>query len=416
MFFMKRQLRLNVVFLLVLFVLSLGMLPSGKAFAADRPGKVKNVSAVGMVRSVQLSWKSVAGADGYQIIVRQNGKKVKTVKVSAPSGKSTVSAVVKGLKNGTEYTFKVCAWKKTGKGKVKGSYSSKTAASPFSGELKAPVPVLKSFRDGAAVLEWEKVEGATGYELYQKNSSGKFELIKKTKRLKHRVKNLQKETNYVFGLRAVHAAEGTVIRSKMKKLKAKELSEESMRALAASINDSNVNNTGLYKADTVISTQAAESYANYGNDGHAFSSLNNYLVWVNLYSQKTFMFERKDASSPWTLMWSSPCITGKMGSVTPYGVYKFSWASPIHYYSEKDKRYAQYLSFFIKSNWSVHTFMYPDNDEYEDHPETFTKGFMASEGCVRLPRKYAKSVFDYCLNTPGDVIKVTETGSTIVIH
>ena len=43
MFFMKRQLRLNVVFLLVLFVLSLGMLPSGKAFAADRPGKVKNV-------------------------------------------------------------------------------------------------------------------------------------------------------------------------------------------------------------------------------------------------------------------------------------------------------------------------------------------------------------------------------------
>ncbi len=402
--------------ILMVLILAGVLLLSGRSMAASRPGQVKKVTAQGADGSVLLSWKAVSGADGYQIVVRRDGKKVQAVNRKAETGKKTMSATVKKLTNSVEYTFKIRAWRKSGGKKLKGKYSTVVSAVPFSGKPAKPVLSLKSFRDGAAVLQWEQVEGATAYELYVKEESGKFKLVKKTKRLKHRVKNLSADQEYTFGLRAVRTLGGKTLRGKMAKLKAKELSAEEMRALAASVNDSNVNNTGLYKADTVITTQAAESYANYGNNGGAYSSLNNYLVWVNLYSQRTFLFERENASAPWTLMWSSPCITGKMGSVTPYGVYKFTWASPIHYYSVKDNRYAQYLSFFIKSNWSVHTFMYPDNDRYEDHPETFTKGFMGSEGCVRLPRKYAKSIFDHCLNVSGNVVKVTETGSTIVVH
>lgn len=91
--------------------------------AATSPAKVKllSVKKKGSAKAT-ITWKKVAGADGYEISMRTgNGsyKKIKTI----TKGK-TVSFVRSGLKKGKSYSFRIRAYKKAGSKKSYGSYSS----------------------------------------------------------------------------------------------------------------------------------------------------------------------------------------------------------------------------------------------------------------------------------------------------
>ena len=72
-------------------------------------------------KQVRLSWKSVKGADGYQIY-RTTSKKGKYIKIADVSaGKKSFTN--KGLKGGKKYYYKMRVYDKTGGKKVFSLYS-----------------------------------------------------------------------------------------------------------------------------------------------------------------------------------------------------------------------------------------------------------------------------------------------------
>ena len=70
---------------------------------------------------VRLSWKKVSGASGYEIYMKAGKGKYKKIKTL---GKSSVSYTKTRLKKKTSYTFRIRAYKKSGKKKVYGAYSA----------------------------------------------------------------------------------------------------------------------------------------------------------------------------------------------------------------------------------------------------------------------------------------------------
>lgn len=83
-----------------------------KFTAAATPGKTKIQKAIGKKKAVTITWKRVAGADGYYVYrsASKNGnyKKIATVK-----GASKISYTNKKLKSKKTYYYKVAAYKKT---------------------------------------------------------------------------------------------------------------------------------------------------------------------------------------------------------------------------------------------------------------------------------------------------------------
>ncbi|MCM1157246.1 MAG: cellulase family glycosylhydrolase [Bacteroidales bacterium] len=93
---------------------------SGAAAAVTKPGKVTKLSLKNVKgRKVKVTFKTVSGADGYQILYGTNKqfKKAKEVYASKPG------RVIKKLKKGKTYYVKVRAYKKVKGEKRYGSYS-----------------------------------------------------------------------------------------------------------------------------------------------------------------------------------------------------------------------------------------------------------------------------------------------------
>lgn len=86
---------------------------------ATSPKKVKWKSLKkASSKKVRLKWKKVKGATGY-VIYRKKGSKYKKVKTV----KKKITAILK-VKKGKKYTYKIRAYKKVGKKKIYGKYSS----------------------------------------------------------------------------------------------------------------------------------------------------------------------------------------------------------------------------------------------------------------------------------------------------
>ena len=116
-----------------------------------------------------LGWDKISGASGYRVYKYNSSKKTYESVVTL-SGGSVTSYKVTGLKDATEYKFKVKAYKKVNGETVWGSASSeyKTCTTPLK------VKNLKlSTKSSAVTLKWGKTSGATGYKLYRYNSKTK---------------------------------------------------------------------------------------------------------------------------------------------------------------------------------------------------------------------------------------------------
>lgn len=88
-----------------------------------KPAKVKSVNVKNnSKKTVKISWKKVSKASGYEIIYSTNKSfKNATVKKVTTSANSKT---IKNLKKGKTYYFKVRAYKKNGKDKITGAYST----------------------------------------------------------------------------------------------------------------------------------------------------------------------------------------------------------------------------------------------------------------------------------------------------
>ncbi len=149
-----------------------------------------------------LGWDKIYGASGYRVYKYNSSKKTYESVVTL-SGGSVTSYKVTGLKDATEYKFKVKAYKKVNGETVWGSASSeyKTCTTPLK------VKNLKlSTKSSAVTLKWGKTSGATGYKLYRYNSKTKkyekIATINSGSTVSYTDKNLKKGTTYQYKVRA----------------------------------------------------------------------------------------------------------------------------------------------------------------------------------------------------------------------
>lgn len=163
------------------------------------------IQATQSTTSVTLTWDSVPGADFYKIY--KYNSEIKKYENVAMTG--TAKAVIKHLKSGKTYKFKVVAVDKSGKRK---SASSKV----FSTATRCAAPKLKvtSPERGAAKITWGKVSGATGYTLYYSTSAnGGFRKLATLSGTGYTCQSLKRGQTYYFRAVTIKKVEGVTIKS-----------------------------------------------------------------------------------------------------------------------------------------------------------------------------------------------------------
>ena len=162
------------------------------------PTAVKAVSAA--YNKVKISWKKVSGASGYEVY-QYDAKTKKYAKVATVKG---ITYTKSGLTTGTNYSYKVRAYKTVNKKNIYGSYSKVVEATPV---LSKVVGVKTVNVSGKSIkVTWKNVSGASGYKLYRstkKNGSYKLvKTVKGSKTVKYTNKKLKKGTTYFYKVRA----------------------------------------------------------------------------------------------------------------------------------------------------------------------------------------------------------------------
>ena len=152
-------------------------------FAPDKPGVPRADES--KTTSVSLSWSKVKEAEGYEIY-QKKGSKYQFVLDTTDT-----KAVLKKLKSGTGYSFKIRAYVVVNGHKNYSPYSDvcKTATKPKKTSISS-IQKLKRKKSGSgyyyrATVKWKKASGATSYKLYCRRAGSSYKsyigTYKKTK-------------------------------------------------------------------------------------------------------------------------------------------------------------------------------------------------------------------------------------------
>ena len=152
--------------------------------------------------AVKLDWARNAGATGYIIEQYRGGK---WTAIATTKNNTTLTFTVKGLAEGTTYSFRIKSFRKTGSTTEFSEYTAIKAAALLDGVSDFKVT---SVTGSWITLEWAKNDKATGYAIEQ-YKGGKWTVIATTKNnttLKFTVKGLKNDTTYSFRIRAYKTA------------------------------------------------------------------------------------------------------------------------------------------------------------------------------------------------------------------
>ena len=156
------------------------------------PAATVSLKAVNQTTGIKLTWKKVAGANGY--LVYRNGKKIATI------GKATTVTYTdkKANTNGAQYTYRIVAKASTGNSTLSKSLTTYRVIRPA-------VKSVKNTSSKKAVVTWGKNTKATGYEIQyglKKNFSGaKKVTVKKKATVKTTLSKLTKGKIYYIRIR-----------------------------------------------------------------------------------------------------------------------------------------------------------------------------------------------------------------------
>lgn len=169
---------------------------------------VKAVTA--SYKSIKITWKKAGRITGYKVYraTSANGK-YKLVKTIS-NAKTTTYTDVKGIKTGTKYYYKVRAYKKSGKKFTYGKYSKTVNAKAV--PAKVNLKEVKNTANSEVTLNWKKVDGATGYEVYRRSDNDakykKIKTITKGNVVTFTNKNLEDDMWYCYKVRAFKTIKG----------------------------------------------------------------------------------------------------------------------------------------------------------------------------------------------------------------
>ncbi len=171
-----------------------------------RAGVTSSLSAKSYLNSIKLTWNKVSNATGYRIYLYNT--KTKKYEKYADTKKSALS--VKKLKSGTKYKFRIKAYT------VVGSKTYITASYKYIAAVTKPAAVTLnsaiSNRRGEVELKWNKISGASGYQVvYSENT--KFKSLERvtvssSKKKSATVKKLKSGKRYYFKVRAYKSISG----------------------------------------------------------------------------------------------------------------------------------------------------------------------------------------------------------------
>lgn len=154
--------------------------------------------------TLSLSWNSYAGADGYEVYGKLKGadKFLHSTTVTSTSCKRV------GLRAGTEYCYKVRAYHKNSKGKIKRSkFSSVVTVSTRAFNTSGSVTGLKvaSYNKSSVTLQWSPYEFAAGYEIYKSRSkNGSYVKLTTTKGTSYKRTGLTTNLTCYYKVRAYY--------------------------------------------------------------------------------------------------------------------------------------------------------------------------------------------------------------------
>ena len=160
--------------------------------------------------TIQLTWDKVTGAGGYEIYYAQTEDGPYSLLKSVTRNNYKFTKAVCGQ----TYYFKVRSWLKKGK---EVWYSSYTEQQNCATELAVPELSIYKVTYNSLSLKWNKVTGATGYEIYvSDNEAGTFEKLATVKRTTYVHKKLELGKAYYYQIRAVRKDYTTVFSETVK--------------------------------------------------------------------------------------------------------------------------------------------------------------------------------------------------------
>ena len=164
------------------------------------PGATASLSAANLATGIKLTWKKVAGANGY--IIYRNGTKIKTI----TSGTTVTFSDTKANTNGKKYTYKVVAKATTGTSTLSRSRIMYRVA-------RTAVSSLASRSGGKITVKWKRNSKANGYIVqYSKSKSfssgNKTATITKNTLLNKTIGSLTKGKKYYVRVRCFKTVSG----------------------------------------------------------------------------------------------------------------------------------------------------------------------------------------------------------------
>ncbi len=168
-------------------------------------GKTSKISAKVSTTQIKLTWKEVKGATGYRVY-QYDSKNKKYKLLTTVTGKNTYT--VKKLKSGTTYKFSVKAYAKLSDGTV--NWGSNVTAQ----FATKPAKTVLSVKSGSksASLSWQKVSGASGYQIYYSTSkNGEYKKLKSITKLSYKKSELKSGKTYYFKVRAYKKVDSKVV-------------------------------------------------------------------------------------------------------------------------------------------------------------------------------------------------------------
>lgn len=121
--------------------------------------------------SIKISWNRIAGASGYYVYRQEAGS---WKRIASIRGGAVCSYTDSGQKTGATVIYTVKAYRTVNGAAVSGRYPSGVRCA-----LKLSTPAVKavSASYNAIRVSWNRVNGAGGYLVYRRNSSGRWERI-----------------------------------------------------------------------------------------------------------------------------------------------------------------------------------------------------------------------------------------------
>ena len=179
-------------------------------YTATKPSTSSKVTATQTTNTIKLTWNKVSGATGYRVYVYKNNKWTKLTSTT----KTTYT--IKNLKAGTTYKYAIKAYIKVNDAAIfADSFKTITTAT------KSATPTLKATAGiDKAALSWNKVTGATGYEVYYATSqNGTYKKLKTTTATSYTQNKLTTGKTYYFKVRTYAVTDDAKVYSNFSSVK-----------------------------------------------------------------------------------------------------------------------------------------------------------------------------------------------------